>query len=162
MSLGSTEMSGLSSKRPRLSIRRDPMSPNPAILAAGFEDMLSVNRVSYVASRIGCDAEECIQKALEDNEIEVCKVGGGGHRRYDVYRLTAKGREALVKHTREAFQRSAEAARRRREEETRADARPRPAADMSRMQVQSASSLAAGNRHPVLSAPVAGRSPLQP
>ena len=142
MSLGGTEMSGLS-RRPRLSIRRDPTSPNPAILAAGFENMLSVNRVGYVARRIGYDAEECIQKALEDDEIEVCKVGGGGHRRYDVYRLTAKGRKALVKHMREVFQRSAEAARRRREEEASTDARPRPAADRSRMQVQSASPLAA-------------------
>ena len=106
--------------------------------------MLSVNRVGYVARRIGYDAEECIQKALEDNEIEVCKPSGDGHRRYGVYRLTAKGREALVKHMREAFQRSAEAARRRRdEEEASADALPSPAADMSRMQVQSASSLAA-------------------
>ncbi len=110
MSLAGTEMSGLSSRRPRLSIRGDPVSPNPAILAAGFEDMLSVNRVGYVARRIGYDAEECIQKALEDNEIEVCKPSGDGHRRYGVYRLTAKGREALVKHMREAFQRSAEAA----------------------------------------------------
>jgi len=105
--------------------------------------MLSVNRVGYVARRIGYDAEECIQKALEDNEIEVCKPSGDGHRRYDVYRLTTKGREALVKHMREAFQISAEAARRRREEEASADALPSPAADMSRMQVQSASSLAA-------------------
>ena len=146
MSLGGTEMSGLSSSRPRLSIRRDPMSPNPAILAAGFEDMLSVNRVGYVARRIGYDGEECIQKALADNEIEVCKAGGGGHRGYDVYRLTAKGRDALVKHTREVFQRSAEAARRKRGEEASADARPRPAADRSGMQVQSASSpAAAGN-----------------
>ena len=135
-------MSGLSSKGPRLSIRRDPVSPNPAILAAGFEDMLSVNRVGYVARRIGYDAEECIQKALEDDEIEMYKQGGDGHRRYDVYRLTAKGREALVKHMREVSQRSAEAARRRREESS-ADALPNPAADRSRMQVQSASSLAA-------------------
>ena len=132
MSLAGTEMSGLSSRRPRLSIRGDPVSPNPAILAAGFEDMLSVNRVGYVARRIGYDAEECIQKALEDNEIEVCKPSGDGHRRYGVYRLTAKGREALVKHMREAFQRSAEAARRRRGEEASADALPSPVADMSR------------------------------
>ena len=114
MSLSSTEMSGLSSRPPPLNIRDDPMSPNPAILAAGFEDMLSVNRVGYVARRIGYDAEECIQKALEDDEIEMYKPSGDVHRGYDVYRLTAKGRRALDKHMREVSLRSTGAASRRR------------------------------------------------
>ena len=123
-------MSGLSHRRPRLSIRADPMTPNPAILAAGFENMLSVNRVGYVARRIGYDAEECIQKALEDGEIEMHRPSGDEHRGYDVYRLTAKGRRALDRHMRKVFQRSEEAARRRRGEEAEADAQPGPVAQV--------------------------------
>ena len=123
-------MSGLSHRRPRLSIRADPMTPNPAILAAGFENMLSVNRVGYVARRIGYDAEECIQKALEDGEIEMHRPSGDEHMGYDVYRLTAKGRRALDRHMRKVFQRSEEAARRRRGEEAEADAQPGPVAQV--------------------------------
>ena len=78
---------------PRRSIRGDPPSANPAV-AAGFSGMAAVGLVDYAAARLGCDAEECIQKALGDGEIGMCGRAGGGGGGYDVYRLTARAREA--------------------------------------------------------------------
>ena len=62
---------------PRRSIRGDPPSANPAV-AAGFSGMAAVGLVDYAAARLGCDAEECIQKALGDGEIGMCGRSGGG------------------------------------------------------------------------------------
>ena len=56
--------------------------------------MAAVGLVDYAAARLGCDAEECIQKALGDGEIGMCGRAGGGGGGYDVYRLTARAREA--------------------------------------------------------------------
>ena len=121
--MSGTDMSGLS-RRPRLSIRTDPMSPSPVILAAGFEKTVSVNMVNYVARWIGYDAEECILKALEDGEIEMYKTSRFERRGYDLYRLTAKGRREADQHLLEVFQRSREAARRRHEEKLKGNAWP--------------------------------------
>ena len=52
--------------------------------------MVDVDLVDYAAARLGYDAEECIQKALEDGEIEMYQPSGG-RRGYDVYRLAARG-----------------------------------------------------------------------
>ena len=90
MPLSSTGMSEWSTGLPRRSIRADPPSSNPAVIAAGFDDLVAVDLVNYAAARLGYDTEECIQKALEDGEIEMCQPSGG-RRGYDVYRLTAKG-----------------------------------------------------------------------
>ena len=129
--MSGTETSGLSSRRPRLSIRTDPMSPSPVILAAGLEETVTVNMVNYVARWIGYDAEECILKALEDGEIEIFETSPDGSRGYDIYRLTAKGRREADQHLREVFQRGRETARREYEAELRANARAGPAADGS-------------------------------
>ena len=129
--MSGTETSGLSSRRPRLSIRTDPMSPSPVILAAGLEETVTVNMVNYVARWIGYDAEECILKALEDGEIEMYKTSRLERRGYDLYRLTAKGRREADQHIHEVFQRGREAAMREYEAEIRANARAELAADGS-------------------------------
>ena len=122
--MSGTEMSGLSSSRPRLSVREDTSSPSPVILAAGFEKTVSVNMVNYVARWIGYDAEECILKALEDGEIEIFETSPDGSRGYDIYRLTAKGRREADRHLREVFQRGRETARREYEEWLKGNAWP--------------------------------------
>ena len=122
MSLEGTEMSGSSRSRPLRSIRRDPPYTNPAVIAAGFSETVDVAVINYVAQRIGYDTEECIQKALEDNEIEMYRPSR--NREYDVYRLTARGRRAADKHLKEVFQRSAERARLDYEAELRGDLWP--------------------------------------
>ena len=119
-----TEMSGLSNSLPLQSIRRDPLPTNPAVVAAGFSETVNVNTINYAAWRIGYDTEECIQKALEDHEIEMYRPTPDGNRGYDVYRLTARGRRAADKHLKEVFQRSAERARRDYEAELRGDLWP--------------------------------------
>ena len=106
MSLSGTGMSEGSSGLPRRSIRSDPPSSNPAVIAAGFADMVDVDLVDYAATRLGYDTEECIQKALEDGEIEMYQPSGG-RRGYDVYRLTAKGRREANDHLRYVFRESA-------------------------------------------------------
>ena len=123
MSFKSTEMSGLSNSLPLQSIRRDPLDTNPAVVAAGFSETTDVGTIAYVAQRIGYDTEECIQKALEDHEIEMYQPSRG-KREYDVYRLTARGRRAADKHLRRVFQESAELAKRDYEAELRGDLWP--------------------------------------
>ena len=113
----------MSSSRPRLSIRMDPLPTNPAVVAAGFADMVNVDLVNYVAQRIGYDTEECIQKALEDDEIEMYQPSGG-RRGYDVYRLTARGRKAANRYLEEVFRESERVAREKYEAERRGDAWP--------------------------------------
>lgn len=68
--------------------------------------------IGYVARRIGYDAEECIQKAPDDDEIETHRPSPDGDRGYDVYRLRARGRRASGKHLREGFMEPSEASRR--------------------------------------------------
>ena len=124
MSLKGTETSGSSRSRPLQSIRRDPLPTNPAVVAAGFSETTDVATIAYVSQRIGYDAEECIQKALEDREIEMYQPTRDGSREYDVYRLTARGRRAADEHLRKVFQESAELARRGYEADLGGDARP--------------------------------------
>lgn len=72
---------------------------------------MAVEMIDYAARPAGYDAEECIQKALEDDEIELYYQGRDGKRGHDIYRLTAKGRSASSGHIREVFRKSAEVAR---------------------------------------------------
>jgi len=69
--------------------------------------MVAVDLVDCAAARPGCDAEECIQKALKDGEIETCQPSGGRRRGYDAYRLTARGRREASEHLRCVFRESA-------------------------------------------------------
>ena len=124
MSLKGTVTSGLSDSRPLRSIRRDPLPTNPAVVAAGFSETTDVGTIAYVAWRAGYDTEECIQKALEDDEIEMYQQTRDGSREFDVYRLTAKGRHAADKHLREVYRQSAELARRDYEAKLRGDIWP--------------------------------------
>ena len=101
---------------PRRGIRTDPPSSNPAVIDAGLGDLVAVDLVDYAAARPGYDTEECIQKALEDGEIEMYQPSGG-RRGYDVYRLAAKGSREEDEHLRHVFRESAEAAGRECEEE---------------------------------------------
>ena len=84
---------------------------------------MDVDLVNYVATRLGYDTEECIQKALEDDEIEMYQPSGG-RRGYDVYRLTARGRREANEHLRDVFRESAEVARLEYEGKTGGNARP--------------------------------------
>lgn len=78
--------------------------------------MVDVGRIDYVARWAGYGTEECIQKAVDDGDIEVYYLNLYGDREYDVYRLTAKGRRASDRHMSGVFKRSAIAARRIQEE----------------------------------------------
>lgn len=115
MLLSSTEVSEPlrdAPRRPRWSIRRDQLPTNPALLAAGGAETVAVEMVGYVAQRLNYDTEECIQKALEDGEIEMYYPSRDKTRGHDTYRLTAKGRRTSDSHLREVFRESAEVARR--------------------------------------------------
>ena len=114
--------------RRRWSIRRNPLPINPVILASGGSETVNVIKVDYVARWADYDTEECIQKALEDGEIELYYLSRSGDRGYDTYRLTAKGRRASDRHIREVFRRSSEVARRECERKRRGSAQARPAA----------------------------------
>ena len=116
MSLSGAGMPKWSTGLPRRGIRADPPSSNPAVIAAGLGDLVAVDLVDYAAARPGYDTEECIQKALEDGEIEMYQPSGG-RRGYDVYRLAAKGSREEDEHLRHVFRESAEAAGRECEEE---------------------------------------------
>lgn len=93
-----TETSGLSSGPPRYDIREDPPFTDPAAIAAGYENLPSVDRVGYVARRNGYDPEECIQKAPEDGEMGPDWTSPDGIRKYGICRPTAKGRRAKGRH----------------------------------------------------------------
>ena len=116
--MSGTEMQQSSHRRrrrpARWSIRRDPLPVNPAVLAAGGTETAAVHMIGYVARRLDYDAEECIQKALEDGEIEMYYPDRGGDRAHDVYRLTAKGRRTSDDHLREVYEISRDAIRRER------------------------------------------------
>lgn len=111
MSLTSTEARELSNSRRCRSIREDPLPINPVIPAAGGSDTVIVDFVDYVARWAGYDAEECIQKAVEDDMVELYYRNPYGERGLDMYRLTAKGRRESDRHAREVFRKSAEAAK---------------------------------------------------
>ena len=98
------------------SIRRDPPPTSLVIAAAGYSDVVSVSRINYVAWWAGYDTEECIQKAVDDGDIEVYYPDVCGDRKYDTYRLTAKGRRAADRHMSNVFRRSAIEAKRDHEE----------------------------------------------
>ena len=115
--------SSTSQSRPRRwSIRKNPLPINPAVLASGGSDTVSVRMVNYVARWADYDTEECIQKALEDDEIEMYRPSPDGDRGYDLYRLTAKGRRISDRHIRETFRESSEVARRECERDRRLSA----------------------------------------
>lgn len=112
MALASVEARESPGRRGRRSIREDPPPINPVIPAAGGSDTVIVDHIDYVAQWAGYDTEECIQKAVEDGEIELYYKNPYKCRELDVYRLTAKGRRESDRHTSEVFRKSAEAARR--------------------------------------------------
>lgn len=101
------------------SMRTDPPPINPVIPAAMGSHTVIADVVDYVARLTGYDAEECIQKAIEDGVIELDSKGGW-KRGDGVYRFTAKGRKASDEYARGVFERSEEMARRNREEDPRA------------------------------------------
>ena len=110
-SMGMQEPSTSQGRPRRWSIRKRPLPINPVILASGGSDTVMVMMVDYVARRVDYDTEECIQKALEDDEVELYHLSRHGDRRYDTYRLTAKGRRTSDRHIREVFRKSREVAR---------------------------------------------------
>ena len=116
--------SSTSQSRPcrRWSIRRNPLPINPVILASGGSDTVLVMMIDYVARWADYDTEECIQKSLEDDEIELYYQSRGGDRRYDLYRLTAKGRRMSDRHIRETFRESNQVARQEYEKDRRESA----------------------------------------
>ena len=109
--MASKEARELSNSRRCRSIREDPLPINPVIPAAGGSNTVIVDFVDYVARWAGYDTEECIQKAVEDDMVELYYRNPYGERGLDIYCLTAKGRRESDRHAREVFQKSAEAAR---------------------------------------------------
>ena len=117
MRLSGMEMSEPSSEGRRCrSSRRDPSPARLVIAAAGYSDVVSVSLVDYVAQWAGYDTEGCIQKAMDDGYIDVCYPNLYGDRKYDTYRLTAKGRRAADRYMGGVFKRSAIEAKRAHEE----------------------------------------------
>ena len=117
MRLSSMEMSEVSSEGRRYqSIRRDPPPVSPVVAAAGYSDTVGVALIDYAAWCAGYDTEECIQKAVDDGYIEVYCPDLCGDRRYDTYRLTAKGRRAADRHMIDVLKESAIEAKRDQEE----------------------------------------------
>ena len=115
--MSSMEMSEPSSEGRRCrDIRRDPSPASLVIAAAGYSDMVSVSRINYAAWWTGYDTEECVQKAMDDGYIEVYYFNPYGARKYDTYRLTAKGRRAADRYMDGVFKRSAIEAKRAHEE----------------------------------------------
>ena len=110
----------------RRSMHIDPPLVNPVIPAAMGSHTVIADVVEYVAQLTGYDTKECIQKAIEDGVIEVDHKGGW-KRGDGVYRFTPKGRKASAEYARGVFERSAERARKNREEDLRV-ARNRAAA----------------------------------
>lgn len=113
--------------RPLRSIRDDPPPFNPVVLAAGSSRTVSVDLVEYVARRVRYDAEECIEKALEDGLIELDYQSKMG-RDHDIYRFTAKGRSQTAEHMWRVFERSARVVSREYEKGMRKKERPELAA----------------------------------
>ena len=103
---------------PCRSFHEDPPRINPVIPAAGGADTLSVSKIDYVARWARYDTEECIRRALEDGEIELFHRNQCGDRSYDMYRLTAKGRNAADEHMRGVIKRSREMTRRAMEQKS--------------------------------------------
>ena len=97
-------------------IHRDPPPASLVIAAAGYSDVVGVGLVDYVAQWSGYDTEECIQGAVDDGYVEVYRPDLCGDRRYDTYRLTAKGRRAADKYMGDVFKESAIEAKRAHEE----------------------------------------------
>ena len=111
MRLSGMEMSEPSSEGRRCrSIRGDSPPARLVIAAAGYSDVVSVSLVDYVAQWAGYDTEGCIQKAMDDGYIDVCYPNLYGDRKYDAYRLTAKGRRAADRYMSDVFKESAIAA----------------------------------------------------
>ena len=93
-------------------IRRDPPPASLVIAAAGYSDVVGVGLVDYVAQWSGYDTEECIQGAMDDGDIEAYELSPHGDRKYDTYRLTAKGRRAADRYMSDVFKESAIEAKR--------------------------------------------------
>ena len=98
------------------SIHGDPPPASLVIAAAGYSDVVRVSRIDYAAWWSGYDTEECIEDAMDDGYIEVYRFSPYGDRRYDTYRLTAKGRRAADGHMCDVLKESAIAAKRDQEE----------------------------------------------
>ena len=117
MRLSSMGMSEPSSEgRHCRSTRSDPPPASLVIAAAGYSDVVRVSRIDYAAWWSGYDTEECIEDAMDDGYIEVYRFSPYGDRRYDTYRLTAKGRRAADGHMCDVLKESAIAAKRAHEE----------------------------------------------
>ena len=78
--------------------------------------MVDVGIIDYAAWWGGYDTEECVQKAIDDGYIEVYCFNLYGDRKYDTYRLTAKGRREADRYMGDVFKRSAIEAKRDQEE----------------------------------------------
>ena len=107
--MSGTEMLESSSegRRGHQSVGREPTPASIVIAATGGSDVVDVGRINYVARRAGFNAEECIQRAVIEGDIEVYIPNPYGKREYDTYRLTAKGRRAADRHMSDVFKRSA-------------------------------------------------------
>ena len=103
-------------RRGHQSVGREPTPASIVIAATGGSDVVDVGRINYVARRAGFNAEECIQRAVNEGHIEAYDFDLDGDREYDAYRLTAKGRRAADRHMSDVFKQGAIDAKRIQEE----------------------------------------------
>lgn len=75
-------------------MRSLPRPLNPVIPALRGVELMQEEDLKYVAEWVGDDADERLREAVRDGLIELHCRNPCGYSRFDVYRITAKGRRA--------------------------------------------------------------------
>ena len=75
-------------------MRSLPRPLNPVIPALRGVELMQEEDLKYVAEWAGDDADERLREAVRDGLIELHSRNPCGYSRFDVYRITAKGRRA--------------------------------------------------------------------
>ena len=75
-------------------MRSLPRPVNPVIPMLRGAELAQEEDLKYVAKWAGDDADECMREAVRDGLIELHAKNPCGYSRFDVYRITAKGRRA--------------------------------------------------------------------
>lgn len=75
-------------------MRSLPRPLNPVIPALRGVELMQEEDLRYVAEWVGDDADERLREAVGDGLIELHCRNPSGYSRFDVYRITAKGRRA--------------------------------------------------------------------
>ena len=73
-------------------MRSLPQPFNPVVPMLGGADLVQREDLGYAARWAGDDADGCIREVAQAGLIELHRRNPCGYRRFDVYRVTAKGR----------------------------------------------------------------------